>query len=230
MHDENPTHAAPHSTTTQARHAAPSAVAGRDNRRRPHAKRKHQQKNARKPKGAGRHPHRSAQKMHPPPRSAGDQTSSRPRSATKQAQGTSGGIERHRHPQRQSASVDDKRRGPRRLENGEHRCRVASRGSAGLRPLVPLEARAKRCASQPQVARDQAQRASGEGPAVRRTAGPKAAPRSPKIEREACGRRRPAGAPRGARIPTREHHPRRERLRPARSFDSARPAGSLRSG
>ena len=34
----------------------------------------------------------------------------------------------------------------------------------------------------------------------------------------------------GARIPTQERRHRREGLRPARSFDSARPAGSLRSG
>ena len=178
MHDENPTHAAPHSTTTQARHAAPSAVAGRDNRRRPHAKRKHQQKNARKPKGASRSPHRSTQKMHPLPRSASDQTSSRHRRTKKQARRNK---RRDRAPQAPAAPIG-KREGQAAKGSpfGKWRAPMPHReqGAAGLRPLVPLEARAKRRASQPQVARDQAQRASGLYAAPSRMQGARSGARS----------------------------------------------------
>ena len=78
---------------------------------------------------------------------------------------------------------------------------------------------------------------------------PASRPRSAAAAADDCGQRDPSTplAPRarfaqddkrtsrrrwseGARIPTQERRHRRGRLRPARSFDSARPAGSLRSG
>ena len=59
-----------------------------------------------------------------------------------------------------------------------------------------------------------------------KTAEPRGA-RSARSAKRQAGRRRWSE---GARIPTQERRRRRGRLRPARSFDSARPAGSLRSG
>ena len=128
---------------------------------------------------------------------------------------------------RQSPSAKDKRRGARR--SSERRARMPRQvaedqaGAPAVRQARGVT-RKQRAAAPAAAALDRQTAAGRQSPSARNKRRGARRLRAPMPRQVAEDRAR------GARIPTRERRRRRERLRPARSFDSARPAGSLRSG